>query len=419
MNYTEALSFIHSVSNFFCKPGLDRITALCEYLGNPQDSLKFVHIAGTNGKGSLSAFLSNILQSAGYTVGLYTSPYILRFNERIKVNGEDIPDSILAEICEKVKAFCDITDDKPTEFEIITAIAFEYFKRKGCDIVVLECGLGGRLDATNVIKSTLLSVITEIDLDHQGFLGDTVEKIAGEKAGIIKPDIPCLWCGSNKEAKSVILKEAQNKGSDIYLPDNEINIKKADLLGTVFSYKNYNDIEISLLGSYQPYNARNAISAAEILNLNGFSISEEAIYSGLKATKWPARFELLNIKPIIIFDGAHNPNGIAAAKKSILQYFTNTKVNILTGVMADKDYNYTPLALKGITHRVYCVKPNNPRALDADALAEVFNNEGISAEGFKNIKDALTAAIENSVKNNIPLICLGSLYLYSDIFSLL
>lgn len=421
MNYNEALEFIHSVSNFFCKPGLERITALCNALGNPQNSLKFVHIAGTNGKGSLCAFLSEILKSAGYTVGTYTSPYILRFNERISVNGNPIPDLELAEICLKVKKICDkLTDDKPTEFEIITAVAFEYFKRKKCDIVVLECGLGGRFDATNIIDTPLISVITGIALDHQNFLGNTIEQIAYEKAGIIKRTIPCLWCGNNTTAENVIKKEADLKHCDFYkVKHNNLKIIKSDLSGTEFDFENHKNLKINLLGLYQPENAANAVITAKLLNNSGFYISEHNIIEGLSNTYWPARFEILSEKPLIIFDGSHNPQGICATVSSIKHYFKDKKINIISGVMKDKDYLYIADKIKEIANRVYCVTVNNPRALSAEEYCEVFKNIGVLSNPYESISKALNAAIFEALTDNTPILCLGSLYMYSDIYNAL
>ena len=204
MNYPESLEYIHSINWCFCKPGLERIRELCERLGNPQRELKFVHVAGTNGKGSSCAMLESVLRAAGYKTGLYTSPYITVFNERMRINGENISDEELAEITTFIRPIADAMKDKPTEFELITAVAFEYFKRNGCDVVVLEAGMGGRLDSTNIIESSLLSIITGIALDHTAFLGDTVEKIAGEKAGIIKSGCPVLFGGDDDSARSVI-----------------------------------------------------------------------------------------------------------------------------------------------------------------------------------------------------------------------
>ncbi len=417
MTYNEAIEYIHSVSNYFCKPGLDRIKVLCEVLGNPQNSLKFVHVAGTNGKGSFCAMLSSILKEAGYTVGTFTSPYILKFNERIAVNGIPIEDSTLAEICDNVKNACDSMQDKPTEFEVITAIGFEYFKRKNCDIVVLECGLGGRFDATNIINTSILSVITGIDFDHQNFLGDTIEKIAYEKAGIIKYGIPCLWCGTNENAYEVIENEAFKQNSEIISVNRSlIKINSATLSGTEFCYR---DLEISLplLSLYQPINAANVLSAVDYLKIHGYKINTESIKKGFKNTVWHARFEKLSETPLIIFDGGHNPQGVSEAVRSIKYYFKNRKVNILTGVMADKDYLFIAKEISSIAKNVYCITPNNPRALKASDYAEIFRNNNVNASPFDNLGEALKEAISISKKDNDALICFGSLYMYSDIIN--
>ncbi len=418
MDYNETLKYIHSVSNFFCKPGLERIQKLCQSLGNPQDKLKFVHVAGTNGKGSFCAFVSSILQSSGYKVGTYTSPYILQFNERISVNGEMIPNNELTKICEYIKPFAEKMEDKLTEFELITAIAFEYFYRQKCDIVVLECGMGGRYDATNIISTPILSVVTGIDFDHQNFLGDTIEKIAFEKAGIIKENVPCLWCGSSGEAEDTIKIAAKEKHSKIFTPSHKkVEIIKTDLSGTVFNFKDYDSLFIPLLSLYQPYNAANAMTAAEILAENGFSISKENIRKGLENTVWQARFEVINKNPLVVFDGSHNPQGVVATVESIKHYFKDKKVNVLTGVMRDKDYLFIAKKISEISNCVYCITPDNPRALSGKEYCKVFNNFGTTAYSFGEIAEALNIATNDSKANNTPLICMGSLYMYGEIYN--
>lgn len=420
MNYNETIDYIHSVSNFFCKPGLDRIKKLCGYLGNPQDSLKFIHVAGTNGKGSFCAMLSSILKSAGYKVGTYTSPYILEFNERIAINGNPISNVDLAEICSYIKPFAEKMEDKPTEFELITAIGFEYFRRNNCDVVVLECGLGGRYDATNLIASPLLSVITGVDFDHQNFLGNTIEKIASEKAGIIKQGAPCLWCGESAEAHKVIKETAENLNVDIFTPFyNKTELIESDLSGTKFNYKSYKNLYIKLLGTYQVQNAINAVTAAEILAKSDFNISEDNIRNGLENTVWRARFELLCDNPIVIFDGSHNPQGVSATVKSIKNYFKSQKVNVLTGVMKDKDFSFISSEISSIAKNVFCVTPDNPRALPANEYCEVFKGNHVIASPFENISDAYNAAVLDSKATGTPLICMGSLYMYSDIYNLI
>ena len=240
MNYSEALEYIHGVSWTFCKPGLERISELCQKLGNPQKSLKFVHVAGTNGKGSTSSMLDSVLREAGYKVGLYTSPYIRVFNERMRIDGENISDVELASLTEYIKPIADQMTDKPTEFELITALAFEYFSRHNCDVVILEAGMGGRLDSTNIIDTSVLSVITGIARDHVAFLGDTVEKIAAEKAGIIKENIPVLYGGVNEAAKTVIMTKATEMNSQFVCVDySKLKITNFDLDGSLFDFGNY------------------------------------------------------------------------------------------------------------------------------------------------------------------------------------
>ncbi len=417
MNYSETLEYIHSVHNYFCKPGLARITELCSYLGNPQDDLRFVHVAGTNGKGSFCSILTKILKNAGYKVGTYTSPYVLNFNERISVCGKTIADDELVKICEHIRPFCESMEDKPTEFEIITAIAFEYFKRQKCDIVVLECGMGGRFDATNIIKEAELSVITGVNYDHQNFLGNTIREIAGEKAGIIKNGGKCLWCGQNDEAESVIKEYIYKHNADLVTVDHSlVNVINSDLTGTIFDFKEYKSLFLPLLSCYQPINAANAITAAELLRQSGFKITEDNIYNGLKNVRWRARFELLCRNPVIIFDGAHNPEGIAAATDSIKYYFGSQRVNVLSGVMSDKDYRSIAKSISEVADSVYCVTPDNARALSSNDYAGCYDDFGVKAASFDDINTALNAAVNDSIESDRPLICLGSLYMYNEVY---
>ncbi len=419
MNYAESLNYIHSISWTFCKPGLDRIRVLCEALGDPQNDLKFVHVVGTNGKGSTCSMLHSILRCAGYRVGLYTSPYIRFFNERMQVNGEPISNEELAELTDRVKPVADAMDDRPTEFELITAIAFLYFKRHGCDVVVLEAGMGGRLDSTNIIRNPLLSVITGIALDHVAFLGDTVEQIAAEKAGIIKDGAPVLFGGDEEAAAEVISKTAIDRGSPFYIvPYERLTDLRADLYGSTFDFGFRRALHIGLLGTYQPRNAALAVCAAELLCERGMTISENALRRGLNEARWPGRFELLSHRPLTIFDGAHNPQGIHSAVESIKTYFGEQRVYLLTGVLRDKDYTEIAGELATVASRAFVLTPNSPRALAAEEYAEVLRGEGIEAENFGSIKDAFCTAREEAKREGIPLICLGSLYLYADLIPL-
>ena len=418
MTYDEAIKYIHGVSNFFCKPGLDRVTELCQGLGNPQKELKFIHVGGTNGKGSVSSMLSSVLTEAGYRVGLYTSPYILEFNERMRVNGRNIENERLADLTERVKAVADKMTDSPTEFELITAIAFQYFKEEKCDVVVLEVGMGGRLDATNIIDDPALSIITGIALDHTAFLGDTIEMIAAEKAGIIKDGSIALWGGDNKDAEAVIQTEATKKQSILYRTDySTLKIMTADLNGTAFDYKGRQDIQISLPGGYQPRNACIVIDAIDLINGRGFTVSEEALLTGLKKARWPARFEIIDTEPTVIFDGAHNPQGVRATVDSIKGYFGDKRVVILTGVLRDKDYMAITDAISEVADSVYTLTPDNPRALSGSELADIYRAKGIKATPCSAVREALTQAVGEAKEKDTPLVCLGSLYLSGEVYN--
>ena len=430
MNYEEALEYIHSVCWQKNVPGLARIGELCEKLGNPQKSLRFIHVAGTNGKGSTCAMLASVLRKAGYGVGLYTSPFIVRFNERMQIDGEQIPDAELAQITEYVRPFAESMAEKPTEFELITAIAFVYFARHKCDFVVLEAGMGGRLDPTNIIEAqeTAVSVITGIAMDHTAFLGDTAVKIAAEKAGIIKKGVPVIFGGAHtpvgaKEdcevdptaCAAVIKAKAQEMGAPYSesRPELIANLR-SDILGSRFDFGKYADLDIPLAGVYQPYNAATVLAVLEILQSQGADITEKALKEGFAAVKWPGRFEILCREPLVISDGGHNPEGIDAAVESAKTYFKE-KIQLLSGVMADKDYAHMAARMSEVACRAFTVRPDSYRALSAGEFAKVFEGDGVPAEGFATVKDAVFAAMDAGLENGKPTLCLGSLYMYGEV----
>ena len=418
MTYKEALEYIHSVTWMGSRPGLSRIAELCEKMNNPQDSLRFVHVAGTNGKGSFSCMLSELLREAGYRVGLFTSPFIKEFNERIRVNGQDIPNEDLADVTEYVRGFADTMEDLPTEFELITAIALEYFRRQNCDIVVLEVGMGGRLDSTNVINTPILSVITEISLDHTGMLGDTVEAIAAEKAGIIKTGVPVMFSGTDTRARAVIANTAQRMGCAITYPAYDtLLVEQSSIEGSTFTYKGKSGYTISLAGLYQPRNAAAVICAVEALRREGYAISDEALRTGLACARWSARFELLRRDPVIIYDGGHNPGGVSVSFGSVARYFPNTKCTVLTGIMADKDYAETVEISAPYIARAFTVTPNVPRALNGEAYADTYRAHGVEATSCESIESGVAAATDDARREGRPLIIFGSLYMYADIVS--
>ena len=416
MTYDEAIAYIHSVSWRGSRPGLSRITELLEKLDSPERDLKCIHIAGTNGKGSTSAMLDSVLRAAGYSVGTFTSPFIERFNERIMLDGEPIPDKDLCRFLSVVAPIAEAMEDKPTEFELITALGFLYYKHKGCDIVVLEVGMGGRLDSTNVIEKPLLSIVTGIALDHIAILGDSVEKIAKEKAGIIKPGCPVLYGGDDAVAEGVLEREAALKNASFYKTDrSSLSVLRSDLFGNLFDYNGLTALELPLCGLYQTRNAATVLTALAILEKTGYRISEDAIRKGLAATRWRARFEVLMRDPLFIFDGSHNAQGIDAAVESIATYFHGQRVYLLSGVMADKAYDGMVQTLAPYAKRVFTVTPDNPRSLKAEAYAAVFRRAGLDAEGYPTVEAGVRAVIEAAKADKTPIVALGSLYLYGEV----
>ena len=419
MTTEEALAYIHSVDWKGSRPGLERISVLTERLGHPEDDLRFLHIAGTNGKGSISAMLASVLRAAGYRVGLFTSPYVERFNERIMLDGEPISDKDLARDTETVRDAAMGMEDAPTEFELITAIAFVYYRRVGCDFVVLECGLGGRYDATNVIRTSILSVITGIDLDHCAILGDTTAKIAAEKAGIIKPGVPVLFGEGDDAAEAVIRETAEERGSAYTRTDfSLISDIRPGLDGTSFRYGG-REVTIPLLGLYQTRNTATVLTAVDLLRHEGVGISEEAVTDGLARARWKARFEILTRDPLVIYDGAHNPQGIRGAVeniRTILSPLTDDgRVTLLMGVMADKEHEQMIGMLAPLASHVTTVTPANARSLDSAEVAREFAAHGTQAESYDCLADGVRAAMRTARCEGRPLVCLGSLYMYADV----
>ena len=397
MRYNDALGYVHSLYKFGSRPGLERITQLLEAVGNPQDSLKYVHVAGTNGKGSVCAMTAKILESAGYKVGLYTSPFVLSFRERIQINGKFIPKRALAALAKKLID----TGIVVTEFEFITALAFMYFKSQRCDFVVLETGLGGRLDATNVIKMPLVCVITSISLDHTSVLGDTVEQITAEKCGIIKEGCKVVSSAQSEQAMSVI----KQKAKDVIVPAAYKTLQ-SDFDGQRFIYKD-KEYTTALLGEHQ---IENAITAIETVKASGINISECNISEGLQKVFHPARMELIRKEPLLSLDGAHNPSGAKALEKLI----KGKKLCAIVGVMADKDYGQVLECTAPHFEKIVTVTvKENPRSLSAEELAAAvkpYNNNVCAAESY-----------EQAIKmiGNEPCVVYGSLYLASAIRPLL
>ena len=415
MNATEAIEYIHSVCWKGSIPGLERTENLLKLMGNPEKKLKFVHIAGTNGKGSTAAMTASILQQAGYRVGLYTSPYIYRFHERMQVNGVEISDEDLATVTEYVKPLAQSLEVSPTEFELVCCIAFEYFLRQNCDIVVLEVGMGGAFDATNVIECPEVAVITNIGLDHTDFLGSTVEEIAATKAGIFKEGgRAVIYRGSESVEKvfedvcaqrNVSLKKANFDG---------LKLHACNLEGQTFDCGHRKDLFLPLLGVHQLKNAAVVLSIADTLVEQGWHISEEHIRDGLRFARWPGRFDIVGRDPLFIIDGGHNPQCIEALVVNIRDYLKDRKVIALTGVLADKDYADMYKPVMPLVKEFVCVTPPNPRKLDAAELAKHLQGVGARATACDSIEAGVVLAREKAGDDGVVL-CFGSLYTIGSI----
>ena len=338
MKAERAVEFIHSFGWHAAPPGLDRMRRLLDFLDHPERDLRFIHVAGTNGKGSVCAMLDSVLRAAGYRTGLFTSPYMVRFAERIRFQGRCIPNADLARLTMRVKTVLPDLGETPSEFELIFAIACLYYREAGTDAVVLETGLGGRLDPTNVILSPDLTVITGISLDHTGILGNTEEQIAGEKAGILKPGCPVVYGGHPGSAEQVIAAAADRIGVPMYRTF-DMTVRKASysLRGTEVSLGEGLPYRCPLIGEYQIDNLKTALLAVQVLNGRGYRVSDGQIRQGLRKTRWPGRFEILSKDVPVLIDGAHNPEGIRAAVQTVRTLFPDEKVLVLSGVMADKD----------------------------------------------------------------------------------
>jgi len=406
----EATAFIHDKAWQGSKPGLSRTRALLEKMGRPQDRLEFVHVAGTNGKGSTCAMLASVLMCAGYKTGLYTSPGLRSFNEKIAVNGVPISSTELARVTAFCAPFARAMADAPTEFELVTAIAIEYFARQGCQAVVLETGMGGTLDSTNVIEKPLCAVITNISLDHTRELGATVEKIATEKAGIIKYGCPTVTYSLPENILAVISSRCLERASPLSSADfGAIETISDGLDGQRFSYKGFKDLFLPLLGSHQLRNAAVVLEAISVLRSRGLAIDDGAVRSGLENTRWPARFEIVSEKPFFVVDGGHNPQCAEAVAENLIRYFPEKRRVILLGILADKDYLGFALSLDPAACAYVTVAPRNPRALSASALAEALRSLGKPVEAAESIESGIEQA--RALAGEDGVVCsVGSLY---------
>lgn len=414
MNYAEARVYLDEISKYGSVLGLENMKELLCRLGNPQDDLSFIHISGTNGKGSVLAYLSTILSNAGYRTGRYISPTLFSYRERIQVDEEKIEKESLARhvtaIAQAIEEMKAEHAGNPTAFEVETALSFLYFKEKQCDIVVLETGLGGALDATNVIKTTVMEVITPISMDHMEFLGDTLEKIAEQKAGIIKPHTTVVSACQEPEAARVISRVCKEKECILKTVNpEEITEVVYDIQKQQFSYKTWKQAVIALAGSYQIANAALALEAVDALRRLGFTLTDRQVYEGLAKAVWKGRFTLLATNPAVILDGAHNPGAAKELQRSLNLYFKGKKLYYIFGVFQDKDYKEVIRLTAPLAEHIITVQtPNNPRALPADQLKEAVSGINPSVEAAGSIQEAVHIA-RNLAQKDDAIIIFGSL----------
>ena len=416
MNYREACAYLESTASRGSRLGLERVRELAEKLGNPQKAVQIIHIAGTNGKGSVGAMLASILTRAGYRTGHFSSPAITSVTDYFRINTQEISEERFAVLMTAAAGAESQMEDAPTQFEILAAAAYLLFAEEHCALAVVECCMGGDLDCTNIIDKPLLSIITNVALDHMGFLGSTAAEIALHKAGIIKPDCPVLLGGgqTDPEAAAVIRTRAESVHAPFYdagTLQGTAGVMTLDGTDYTFDGKTY---RLPLLGTYQICNADTVLHAVQILRGQGIALPEDSVREGLSQVCWHGRCEILSREPLVLYDGAHNPDGIRMARQTLDLYFPAGKVIFVIGVMADKAYAGYAEMLKPHMAYVYTVTPDNPRALNAAILADVFKEADIPAQACKSVQEAVCDAVERARSSGLPVVGIGSLYLYRE-----
>ena len=423
MLYEEARVYLEHVSKYGSVLGLESIRHLMEELGNPQNELQVIHIAGTNGKGSILAYVSTVLQCAGWKVGRYISPTVMEYLERFQIDGEYMPKEVLLPIVEEVKWAAEQMQMKgmpyPTVFEIETAIAFVYFARENCDYVVLETGLGGRLDATNIVKNTKVCVFASISMDHMAVLGNTIAEITEEKAGILKTESVAVSYPQTEEVRKILQQKADEKNIPLWFADKEqVVVQKEELGSQNFSYKEFQDVEIQLTGRNQIENAITALEVIRALRNQNVSIPDEAIYQGMRRTVWPGRFQVLEVSPLVIVDGAHNEDATRRLAENIQTYLQGRPIIGVMGVFKDKAYKTIIEIMQPYLEYVYTIDlPNKDRTLDRRELVRVLKAQGISAEDCESVEKALRKA-KKSAKDGQAVLVFGSLSYLGEVIRL-
>lgn len=419
MTGQEAVELIHEQAWIGQKPGLSRTLDLLHRLGDPHKGLKYVHITGTNGKGSTAAMTASILSKSGLKVGLYTSPHLWTFHERFRVNGQMMSDEDLGRIGARVVEAGKLMKEPATEFELMTAVGMLYFQEQKCDLVVLEVGLGGRLDSTNVIPAPEVAVITNIGLEHTEVLGDTKALIAREKAGIIKEGCNALLYHQSREVEEVVENVCREVGASLHLTAPEtLEVLSSNQEGQTFMYRGKGPYHIRLLGDYQMCNACTAIDITELLRQRGWKIPEEALTTGLDSAVWPARMELVRRSPDLFLDGGHNPQCMEALSQSLAKLYPGKKIWFLTGVLADKDFSdmfkhIIPLARGFVT-----ITPDSPRAMTAQDLAQYLESLGLEATPCESTAEGMETVLRLAKADDVVCVC-GSLYMIGELRHLL
>lgn len=416
MDYRQAVEFVESSSIVRERYGLEKLQQALHLLGDPHHHTEFVHIAGTNGKGSTAAMTASVLQTAGYRTGLYTSPHLMRYNERMQIDGVPISDEDFVEAASQVQRVCEQLGGVPIVFEVLTLMALWYFAQQRCDIVVLEVGIGGLLDSTNVIPSPKVAIITQLGMDHTETLGNTLEEIAAQKGGIVKEGTPTVMALQEPSAVAIVQQICDKHHAPLALADPErLRVLDASVAGQTLEDREYGKLKLPLAGEHQRKNAANVLEAVAMLRTQGYRISDDDVREGIAKTVWPARFERLSTAPDFILDGGHNPQCLHAATAALKEYYPGQKVVFLVGMMADKDTDHMLAEMASIAKSFVCIRPDSPRAMQPQLLAQQLTERfHLPACACGSVHEGIAEATRQAGKEGV--VCaLGSLYLAGEV----
>ena len=416
MDYRQAVEFVESSSIVRERYGLEKLQRALHLLGDPHHHTEFVHIAGTNGKGSTAAMTASVLQTAGYRTGLYTSPHLMRYNERMQIDGVPISDEDFVEAASQVQRVCEQLGGVPIVFEVLTLMALWYFAQQHCDIVVLEVGIGGLLDSTNVIPSPKAAIITQLGMDHTETLGNTLEEIAAQKGGIVKEGTPTVMALQEPSAVAIVQQICDKHHAPLALADPErLRVLDASVAGQMLEDREYGKLKLPLAGEHQRKNAANVLEAVAMLRTQGYRISDDDVREGIAKTVWPARFERLSTAPDFILDGGHNPQCLHAATAALREYYSGQKVVFLVGMMADKDTDHMLAEMASIAKSFVCIRPDSPRAMQPQLLAQQLTERfHLPACACGSVREGIAEATRQAGKEGV--VCaLGSLYLAGEV----